>query len=328
VDYWALNPSGDQTSARPIYDTAVGLLAPGTGWTFNRFVFRANGVQTDREIFLGPNANSNTYVTNISIYPISRSQAATVLDNNFATLMPKPFSYSPPAGYQANIPNTMATLAQGQVMNAVMVGDSTISDIAGSSFDAQAERKTGGTINITYASVGGAGPTYWAQNNVASYITPNTNLFMWGGISQEGDIASLQSIIQQVRAVKPSIEIVLMSPIAGTENNPFNDPTLLQPTDPNGITWRSQLEQLAAQDGIQYWDLTVPWAQYIENSGLQYDDFLRDGIHMNGRGEMLTAQILQSFFTPVPEPGTLVLTGLAGVAVMAWRRRKRAKAAA
>ena len=177
-------------------------------------------------------------------------------------------------------------------MYGVLVGDSIISDMGGSSFDAQAERRTGGTINLTYASIGGAGPTYWAQNNVGSTINANTNLFMWGGISQTGDIASLQSIIQQVRAVKPNIEIVLMSPIAG----------------------------------VQYWDLTTPWAQYIYNSGLQYDDFLRDGIHMNGRGEMLTDEILQSFFTPVPEPGTLVLTGIAGVAALVARRRKRASA--
>jgi hypothetical protein len=118
-----------------------------------------------------------------------------------------------------------------------------------------------------------------------------------------------------------------MSPIAGTVNNPYTDPSLALPADPNGTSYRSQLIQLAAEQSVQYWDLETPFNQYILNSGLPYDSYLRDGIHLNGRGDLLAADVMESFFTPVPEPSTLLLTGLAGGAALAAWRRRQAKSA-
>jgi hypothetical protein len=49
---------------------------------------------------------------------------------------------------------------------------------------------------------------------------------------------------------------------------------------------------------------------------------------LNGRGETLTGEILNSFFNPLPEPSTLVLTGLAGGAALVARRRRQKSIAA
>jgi hypothetical protein len=324
VQFHALSPLGDQVTGRAIYSSGLSVLQPGTGWTNNTYVFRSNGVPNDRVVFLTGSVAVPVYFDDITLQPISRTQAAQIQDANFAALMPMPFTYTAPANRQTFIPNAMARLAAGQTMTPVLVGDSIIGDLASTSFDAMAERHTGGKINVTFNSVGGAGATYWAQNNlVAGIMAANPDLFMFGGISQQPDIPSLRSIIQQARAANPNIEIVLMSPIAGTENNPFTDPSLALPAAPNGTSYRSQMIQLAAEQSVQYWDLETPFNQYILNSGLQYNDFLRDGIHLNGRGDMLAAAVMESFFAPVPEPSTLLLTGLAGAAmVTAWRRRK------
>jgi hypothetical protein len=113
-----------------------------------------------------------------------------------------------------------------------------------------------------------------------------------------------------------------MSPVAGNFD-PFQFPWLAHPADPtNAGDFRNDLIGLAAEQGVGYWDLTTPWGDYIQNSGLTYNDFLRDGIHMSGRGQLLTGRIMESFFTPVPEPSSLLLAGLAGGVAVAGRRRK------
>jgi hypothetical protein len=331
VDFHALNPQGNQDSARAVFANGVSILQLGQNWTTNSWIFRFDGTPNQRIEWEATNAAIPVYIDDAVLQPVTPAWAAHVQDTNFANLMPKPFTYTPPADRQNFMPNSMAKLASGQTLNVAMVGDSIMNDTYSSAFNAMAERHTGGIINTHGFFSGGAGPTYWAQNNqIAGIMATNPDLLMFGGISQQNDIPSLRSIIQQARAVNPAIEIVLVSPVAGSDDNPFTDPTLLSPADPAGTSYRSQLIQLAAEQDVQYWDLTTPWAQYIYNSGLGYGTFLRDGIHDSGFGEMLEAAMMESFFTPapLPEPGTLVLTGLAGAAGLAARRRKRSAAAA
>jgi hypothetical protein len=129
-------------------------------------------------------------------------------------------------------------------------------------------------------------------------------LLIFGGVSTlQGDVPLLHDVIAKARAANPNIEIVLTSRMAGdrnqTEYNPFLNPALAQPVDPNGTDYRSDLYRLAAAEHVQFWDLTTPWSQYLLNSGLASDGFYRDLIHMNGLGDMLAARIMESFFTPV-----------------------------
>jgi PEP-CTERM motif len=151
----------------------------------------------------------------------------------------------------------------------------------------------------------------------------NPQLLMFGGVSTPiTDIPLFGEMIRQARAINPAVEIVLMSPLAGDFDNPYLFPALAQPFDPiNGTDYRAQLYRFAQQQGVQFWDMTTPWASYILNSGLPYDYYLRDGVHMNGYGDMLAGQIVTAYFSPVPEPSSLALIVLAGGAVVAFRRR-------
>jgi hypothetical protein len=228
------------------------------------------------------------------------------------------------------MPNAINRLDSGQPLNVVMVGDSIIHDTFSTFFDARVDRRypTGARLDVHELVASGAGAAYWMQNNrIRDQVMPlNPQLLMFGGVSTPiTDISLFGEMIRQARAINPAVEIVLMSPLAGDFDNPYLNPTLVQPFDPvNGTDYRAQLYRFAQQQGVQFWDMTTPWASYILNSGLPYSYFLRDGVHMNGYGDMLTGEIVSGYFSPVPEPSSLALMALAGGVAVVVRRRKRA----
>ncbi len=329
VDFRAFSPSGSQTAATVSYGNGLGLLQAGKGWMTNSFIFQSTG---DRAFFWSPNAlttppGPGAYIDDLTVRPVTPAQAAQVQDANFATLMPRPFTYTAPADRHNQIPQAAARLAAGRPLNVTMVGDSIVYDTYSTAFGSLVQQRTGATLNVTPKVNNSSGSTYWSQNNrMQDVMATNPDLLLWGGISQF-DIPSLRSVIQQARAIKPTIEIVLMSPVAGGFD-PFQSPWLARPADPaNTGDYRNSLIEVASEfPGVQYWDLTTPWAQYIldsQSSGLTYADWLRDGIHDSGRSELLVGQIMAAYFTPVPEPSALLLVGLAGGGLVAWRRRRR-----
>jgi len=322
VDYKALDPTGTQIGGGPVNGSGLAMNKPGTGWASNVWITRADAGPAVRMQFQGGLA----YFDDVTIKPITRAAAAQIQAANFATLMPQPFTYAAPADRQNQIPNTINRLKGGGPLNVAMVGDSIVSDTYSSAFESLVQQRTGGTINVSNNVAGNAGANYWSQSGrIPAIMAGHPDLVLFGGATQS-DAASLRTVIQQIRSANPATEIVLMAPMA-SYNNPFQFTWLAQPADPaNAGDYRNTLIAMAAEQGVEYWDLTTPWAQYIVGSGLPYDDFLRDGVHMSARGEMLTADIMQAYFTPVPEPSSLALAGLAGAAAVAWRRRKKSAA--
>jgi hypothetical protein len=301
-------------------------LKSGPGWQANTFTFKARGNPTgDRLNFWG----TGYYVDDLTLRPITRAQAATIQDANFAYFMPGPVTFTPAADRFARIPNAINRLAAGQPLSVMMFGDSIVHDTYSSSFEPLVERRyPGAQLSVHEAVANGAGASYWVQNNRIrdQVMASNPNLVVFGGISYVNEIPLISEVIRQVRQVNPSAEILLLSPIAGDFDNPYLDPTLAQPFDPvHGTDYRAMLYRLAQQEGVQFWDLTTPWASYILNSGLQYSHFLRDTIHMNGFGNMLAGRIVDAYFAPVPEPGTLALTAAAAALGLALRRLQRSR---
>jgi hypothetical protein len=328
VDFYTLNaPAGAVVE----YGFGFQPLSTGPGWQSNTFVFRSAGLAAVlRNNFWG---DGRHFVDDVTIRPVTRAAAAAIQDANFGKFMPGSLAYTPPINRHDAIPNAIGRLNTGQPLNVVMVGDSIVHDTFSSFFDPRVDRRypIGARLDVHEVVSGGAGAAYWTQNNRVrdQVMTLNPQLLMFGGVSTpQNDIPLIRELIRQARAINPELEIVLMSPLAGDFNNPYLNPSLAQPFDPvNGNDYRAQLYRLAQQESVQFWDMTMPWAGYILNSGLPYSYFLRDGVHLNGYGNMLAAEIVSTYFAPVPEPSSLALAALAGGAAVVLRRRKRYSAA-
>ncbi|HTK76718.1 MAG TPA: SGNH/GDSL hydrolase family protein [Gemmataceae bacterium] len=323
VDFYSLNAPA---SSSVEYGFGFQPLSAGPGWQLNTYTFRSKGLDAVLRVdFWGDGSH---YIDDVTIRPVSRPAAAAIQDANIAKFMPRPFVFTPPTNRHDAIANSIGRLQNGQPLNVVMVGDSIIHDTFSTFFDPRVDRNypTGARLNVHEVVASGAGAGYWSQNNRIrdQVMTLNPQLLVFGGVSTPiSDIPLFGEMIRQARAINPSVEIVLMSPVAGDFDNPYLFPTLAQPFDPvNGTDYRAQLFRFAQQQGAQFWDMTTPWASYILNSGQPYSYFLRDGVHMNGYGDMLTGQIVAAYFYPVPEPSSLALVLLAGAAAVVSRRRK------
>jgi hypothetical protein len=295
----------------------------------NDMVFRASSPTgtSDHILFRLPTSPS-TYFDDITVTPITHAQAATRLDEIYAATM-QPFNYGAfvePGRFQY-IPRSYEKLRTGQPLNVVLLGDSIIADTGYSYFEPLVERNyPGSRMNVIPSWKGSTGSTWYKDNNrVRSYVLNyNPDLVMIGGDAQRMDMASIHTVIQQIQTARPDCEIVLMTEAAGWWNSPYINGQMMEPIDPNPeavFDYRAQLWLLAQQDNVGFLDMTAPWMTYIYNTGMNYDLFLKDGTHCNALGEQILEQIMVAYFTPVPEPSTLVFM-LAGSLVLLQRKRK------
>jgi len=57
-----------------------------------------------------------------------------------------------------------------------------------------------------------------------------------------------------------------------------------------------KLKALADELHCGFVDVTRSWADYIRQSGWRTDDFKRDAVHANSRGEQILGRILTAWF--------------------------------
>ena len=55
---------------------------------------------------------------------------------------------------------------------------------------------------------------------------------------------------------------------------------------------------MAAEEEVEFLDMTGPWGQYIKDSGLACGWFMRDVVHANERGFQVLGRILEKYFAP------------------------------
>ncbi len=274
---------------------------------------------------LAGTSDSSFYVDDVEIARINLEQANQVLYDAFAGTPAFDFSIYQSANRHQYIPNTMAKLSAGDDLKIVMLGDSIVNDTCYSFFDMHIERMYPGTDVSLVTSVRGSTGCWWykEENRVQPYVLDhNPDLVMIGGISQYGDIDSIRTVIEQIRAGNANCEIVLMSEAVG-DHNPDTHPEDLLPIDPTGTDYRDELWRLAQEQQVGFVDMTQPWAQFIANSGMDYDEFMYGSVHANYQGTVVLGRTLESYFAPVPEPATTLLLVL-GAGVLLRKRRTKA----
>ena len=212
----------------------------------------------------------------------------------------EPLQYTPPADRWRFIPKTMERLREGGALRIVMLGDSIVNDTGSSQYELLLERMYPKCKVEKIRSVRGSTGCWWykEENRVEEWVLKHApDLLMIGGISQRDDTESIREVIRQVRAARPQVEVMLMSPVFGTYD-PRADKEWAYDADPTGDSYRSRLARLAAEEHAEFVNITGPWGEYLRHSDKARGWFMRDPVHANQRGFQILGRILERYFAP------------------------------
>jgi hypothetical protein len=212
----------------------------------------------------------------------------------------EPVHYVPPAGRWQFIPRTIQRLRDGGTLRIVMLGDSIVNDTGSSQYELLLERMYPNCKVVKIRSVRGSTGCWWykEEGRVGEWVLKHEpDLLMIGGISQRDDTESIRAVIRQVRAARPHVEVMLMSPVFGSYD-PRADKQWAYDADPQGDGYRSRLMRLAAEEKAEFMNMTGPWGEYIRRSDKSRGWFMRDPVHANERGFQILGRILEKYFAP------------------------------
>jgi hypothetical protein len=211
-----------------------------------------------------------------------------------------PVKYQPPADRWPNLPVTASVLGKGEgTLRIVMLGDSIVNDTSRSRWDdllRKAYPKC--RIDRTTCVRGGTGCWWFKEpSRLKRYVLDlNPDLLILGGISHKDDTNSIREVIHAVRKAR-KCDILLMTGAFGTMD-PRDDAQWRPDIDPKGTDYRSRLKRLSDEERTGFLDMTGAWGRYIRESGKPLDEFKRDPIHANIRGEQILGHILAAHLAP------------------------------
>ncbi len=217
------------------------------------------------------------------------------IDAIYATMTP--VVYDPPVGRFANIPVTLRKLQGGGDLRMVLLGDSIMGNTSGSMFELLMMRNAPKCNVIKIPSLrSGTGCRYYQEENrVQSYVLDlQPDLLVIGGISN-GDAESVRSVIRQVRAKMPNMEVLLLTPVFGA----YKDDQIKAFTyeiDTTTDNYRFNMQKVAAEEKCAFFDMTGPLWKYVRNSGMTPGWFMADNTHANSRGSQIIGRLLEAWF--------------------------------
>jgi hypothetical protein len=230
-----------------------------------------------------------------------RSQAILKqIDAVYATI--PPVKYQPAADRWKHLPKTVERLRQGGTLRIVMLGDSIVNDTSHSQFDRLLERTYPKCKVVKVISVRGSTGCWWYKEDgrVKEWVLDHKpDLVLIGGISQRDDVESIREVIRQTRAGGKA-EILVMSGAFGSVD-PRDDKQWKHAIDPKGTDYRARLLRMAAEEKVEFLDMSGPWGQYMRDSGKDLNWYKRDPVHANDRGFQVLGRILEKYFAPKEE---------------------------
>jgi TolB protein len=207
-------------------------------------------------------------------------------------------TFTAPSNRWGRLPKTRDKLTTGGALHVVNLGDSIVNDTARSGWLLRLQDLyPKASIRMTTVVRGGAGCWYYKENDrIRDVVAPlMPDLVFIGGLSQRGDVDSIREVIRQLRQQVPGVEILLGTAAWG-RMDPLQPETL--PLEPcSGYAeYGPKLKALADELHCGFVDVTRPWAGYIQQSGWRTDDFKRDAVHANSRGEQILGRIMAAWF--------------------------------
>ena len=210
-------------------------------------------------------------------------------------------SFTPPEPDWSHLQRTRRILTEGGDLCLLAMGDSIVNDTMRSAWVAKlAEAYPKADIRAwVYVRGGGACRHYMEEDRIARHVVPRKpDLVFIGGISQGGEIENVRTVIHQLRAALPDVEILLATGTFGSLADPRQPEQLTQAPYSGTGEYGAKLKELVAQERCAYLDMTTPWAEYIRSTDLHPHRFYRDRVHANEYGEQILSQIMMSFFRP------------------------------
>ncbi len=211
-----------------------------------------------------------------------------------------PGKFTPPAGDWSHLKRTRRILTEGGDLCILGLGDSIVNDTMRSAWVAKlSEAYPKAKIQAwVYVRGGGACRHYKEEDRIARFVVPRKpDLVLIGGISQGGEIENIRTVIRQLRAALPEVEILLATGVFGSQADPRQPEELAKAAYSGAGDYGVRLKKVAAEEDSAYLDMTTPWAEYVRASGLHPHLFYRDRVHANEYGEQILSKILMSFFT-------------------------------
>ena len=269
------------------YDDAQGTKQQKT----DRHVIRLRTASAGRANFYG-------FLLNGSVADEGFSSRTSIeyLDKIYSGM--KKIDYNPPKDRFANIPGTLKKLNEGPELRIVMLGDSIVNDTASSNYELLLMRRYPKCKVTKIRSVrGSTGCWYYAkENRVREWVLNHRpDLVIIGGVSNRDDADSVRSVVKQLKAEKPDIDIMLVTPVFGSKDNVYNRDWTYE-IDPSKYLFRAQLRDIAKEEKCAFFDMTAEWKKYVNESGFDVGWFMRDPVHANARGSQILGRLLEIWF--------------------------------
>lgn len=280
------------------------------GWKEHEYFFHARTDARTAQLWFHPwhSPQDTVQIKSAVVETAERKDVARWADRVYKTI--PALEWQAPKERLAKIPKTIEALKAGKSLRVVMLGDSIINDTGNSTWNVLVERMyPGARIDVITSVRGGTGCQYYQnENRVEEYVLRHQpDLLIIGGISNNFDVAAIQSVIQQVRA-KISPEILILTDPVGIQGDPRMWPEWMVKPGKPGLEartylkavgeYRVGLKKLAEEEGCEFLDIGTAWQTYISHSGRPYEFFLRDPVHCNHRGRQVLARVIERFFEP------------------------------
>jgi hypothetical protein len=274
-------------------------------WRPYELCFRGHAAARRARIHLRRNYNradsAPLDVKNLRIEEITAAEAAAWAAKQ-ASACPV-VSFEPAADRWRHLPKSLATLAAGERLRIVMLGDSICNDTSNGLYETLLmERYPGARIEVVTNVRGGTGCTYYKdENRVQSYVLDDRpDLVIIAGISHGYDVDALQSVVRQIRAGSACEILVMTGAIARRD---VIEPAFVKEKSA-GVAldmmerFPGSVAAMCREEGVEFFDMRRVWDAYVQQSYQPVEHFLRDPIHANSRGKAVLGRILGLYFGP------------------------------
>jgi len=296
--YWGalFYDKDDKMLLADIYATVYG----SPDWTDNTVMMRGReGNVSARGTFIA--VDDPLMLDDVKIAEVDEKAVAGFLDDLYKTMPPIAFKASPDRWKR--LPKTIQRLEKGGPIRFVMLGDSIINDTNNSNYEVLLRRMyPKAEIKVVPSVRSGTGCWYYEKpENFQPYvIDQKPDLLIIGGISQ-GKVEPIRNVIKMTREKLPDCEYLVMTGPVGPELRKFekDDPTKLVEAPAYKLDeYGEGLKKMSDEEQVEYFDMAMPWHEYLAKSGKPFMWYHRDDVHANDRGKEILGRLLEAYFAP------------------------------